>query len=115
MSKTDLASALNRAAGSSTSRAKRESSPPRKALRLDPAIHRRLRLLAVEHDTTAQKLSRRKRCSSCSSATTWSSGWRRATECPGPTAIRSELVTGAGACVGREAARDLGVPWPLVL
>ena len=61
MSKSDdLSSALNRAAGGGApSRAPREETPARKALllRLDPAVHRRLRMLAVEHDTTAQKLA----------------------------------------------------------
>ena len=60
MSKDDLSSALNRVAGGgATPRAPREAAPPRKALllRLDPAVHRRLRLMAVENDTTAQKLA----------------------------------------------------------
>ena len=61
MSKSDdLSSALSRAAGGgSPSRAPREEAPARKALllRLDPAVHRRLRMLAVEHDTTAQRLA----------------------------------------------------------
>ena len=53
----DLASALNRAAETSP-RTTREPKPQRKTLllRLDPAVHRRLRHLAVEHDTTAQAL-----------------------------------------------------------
>ncbi len=59
MSKSDdLASALNRAAGGSAPQ-QPKAPPARKALllRLDPAMHRRLRLLAVEHDTTAQALA----------------------------------------------------------
>ncbi len=52
---SDLSSALNRAAGS---RRAPEPAPPRKGLllRLDPGMHKRLRLLAVEEDTTVQQL-----------------------------------------------------------
>ncbi|MDD9988447.1 MAG: toxin-antitoxin system HicB family antitoxin [Spirochaetaceae bacterium] len=61
MSKSDdLASALNRAAGSAPApRAPAPSKSERKALllRLNPAVHRRLRMLAVERDTTAQQLA----------------------------------------------------------
>ena len=61
MSKTDddLSAALSRAAGGSASRAKRSAAPrDRKALllRLDPAVVKRLKLLAVERDTTVQQL-----------------------------------------------------------
>ena len=55
----DLSDALNRAAGgrraSSTPTA---SSQPRKGLllRLPPEMHKRLRMLAVERDTTVQAL-----------------------------------------------------------
>ena len=55
----DLSAALSRAAGESTSRAKRSAGPrDRKALllRLDPAMVKRLKLLAVERDTTVQAL-----------------------------------------------------------
>ena len=52
---SDLSSALNRAAGA---RRAPEPAPPRKGLllRLDPAMHKRLRLLAVQEDTTVQAL-----------------------------------------------------------
>lgn len=55
----DLSSALTRAAEGAPARTKPQGEPARKALllRLDPAVHRRLRLLAVEHDTTAQALA----------------------------------------------------------
>ena len=61
MSKTDddLSAALSRAAGGSTSRTKRSAAQrDRKALllRLDPAVVKRLKLLAVERDTTVQQL-----------------------------------------------------------
>ena len=54
----DLASALNRAAGGSAPQPPK-APPTRKALllRLDPAVHRRLRMLAVKRDTTAQALA----------------------------------------------------------
>lgn len=52
---SDLSSALNRAAGARRAPA---PTPPRKGLllRLEPTMHKRLRLLAVEHDTTVQQL-----------------------------------------------------------
>ena len=59
MSKSDdLGSALNRAADGTAPREKK-ASPPRKGLllRLEPAVHRRLRLMSVEHDTTVQALA----------------------------------------------------------
>ena len=53
---SDLSSALNRAAGAR--RAPAPEPAPRRGLllRLNPAMHKRLRLLAVEHDTTVQAL-----------------------------------------------------------
>ena len=50
-----LSSALSRAAGA---RRAPEPAPPRKGLwlRLEPAMHKRLRLLAVQEDTTVQQL-----------------------------------------------------------
>ena len=61
MKKTpDLAAALTRVAGGATSSTKPAPSAAadRKVLlvRLDPAVHRRLRVLAAEHDTTVQRL-----------------------------------------------------------
>ena len=52
---SDLSSALNRAAGA---RRAPEPAPPRKGLllRLDLVMHKRLRLLAVQEDTTVQQL-----------------------------------------------------------
>lgn len=56
---TDLAAALSLAAGS-TANGTGATSPAahRKVLlvRLDPAVHRRLRVLAAENDTTVQQL-----------------------------------------------------------
>ena len=51
---SDLSSALNRAAGSLRAP---EPAPPGKGLllRLDPAMHKRLQLLAVQEDTTVQQ------------------------------------------------------------
>ena len=53
---SDLSSALNRAAG--TRRAKGEMPVTQKQLllRLDPAMHKRLKVLAAERETTVQAL-----------------------------------------------------------
>ena len=55
---SDLSSALNRAAGGSTRRAKVEVSVTQKQLllRLDPVMHKRLKVLAAERETTVQAL-----------------------------------------------------------
>ena len=51
----DLAAALTRAAGPTSTK---PAAADRKVLlvRLDPAVHRRLRVLAAENDTTVQRL-----------------------------------------------------------
>ena len=53
----DLSAALTRAAGPAAPKPS-TAAADRKALlvRLDPAVQRRLRMLAVEHDTTVQRL-----------------------------------------------------------
>lgn len=55
---SDLSSALNRAAGGGTRRAKVEAPVAQKQLllRLDPAVHKRLKVLAAERETTVQAL-----------------------------------------------------------
>ena len=55
---SDLSSALNRAAGGGTRRAKVEVSVTQKQLllRLDPVMHKRLKVLAAERETTVQAL-----------------------------------------------------------
>ena len=52
---TDLAAALTRAAGPTSTK---PAAADRKVLlvRLDPSVHRRLRVLAAENDTTVQRL-----------------------------------------------------------
>ena len=55
---SDLSSALSRAAGG-TSRAKVEAPVQKQLLlRLDPAMHKRLKVLAAERETTVQALGR---------------------------------------------------------
>ena len=51
---SDLSSALNRAAATGTRRAKGEKK--QLLLRLDPATHKRLKVLAAERETTVQAL-----------------------------------------------------------
>ena len=55
---SDLSSALHRAAGGGARRAKAEDSVTQKQLllRLDPAMHKRLKVLAAERETTVQAL-----------------------------------------------------------
>ena len=56
---SDLSSALTRAVGGTVRRAQEAATPSRQKgllLRLDPAVHKRLKVLAAEHETTVQQL-----------------------------------------------------------
>lgn len=55
---SDLSNALNRAAGRGANRAAAAPAPARKQLllRLDPAQHKRLRIMAAERECTMQDL-----------------------------------------------------------